>query len=105
MSLSSGSCLLAEVSLRYHVSLSSGPYLLDEASSGTATCPMARDSVFLRGELRCYHVFHDPRWTVDHRNKKELAVLDTQLGSHVSKTCSCVTEVPVRRACRYSVTL
>jgi hypothetical protein len=50
-----------------------------------ATCPTARGSAFPRGELRCCHVSHGPRWVVDHMNKE-------QLGSRVSKVRSCVTE-------------
>jgi hypothetical protein len=34
---------------RCHVSLSSGPCLLDEVSSGAVTCPTAPSSAFLRG--------------------------------------------------------
>jgi hypothetical protein len=37
--------------------------------------------------------------------KKDLAALGMELGSRVSKVRSCVTEAPVRRACRYSVAL
>jgi hypothetical protein len=44
-----------------------------EESSGAATYPTARGSAFLRWELRCYHVLHDPQWAVDHRNKEMLS--------------------------------
>jgi hypothetical protein len=97
------------------VSHSPGPRLLAEVSSGVAMCPRALRSAFLGGggELRCCHVSHGsglclpergapllpcvtwPRWTVDHRNKKGLAALGTQLGSHVSKARSCITKAPV----------
>jgi hypothetical protein len=46
---------------RHHASRGPGPRLLAEASSGTATCPMAPGSAFLRGKLWCYHVSHDFR--------------------------------------------
>jgi hypothetical protein len=41
------------------MSLSSGPCLLDEVSSGAATCHMTPGSAFLREELRCCHVSHE----------------------------------------------
>jgi hypothetical protein len=49
---------------------------LPEGSSGAATCPTAPVGV----------------WTTE--IKKGLAALSTQLGSHVSKACTCVTEAP-----------
>jgi hypothetical protein len=55
-----------------HISLNSGPCLLDEVSSDAATCSMAPGSAFLRGKLRCCHMSHSPRWAVDHRNKEKL---------------------------------
>jgi hypothetical protein len=57
-----------------------------EESSDAATCSSAPNLAFLsrwaptlprgpdlaspRGELRCCHVPHDPKWAVDHRNKE-----------------------------------
>jgi hypothetical protein len=58
-----------------------------EESSGVATCPTAPGGL----------------WTT--WIKKGLATLSTQLGSRVSKSRSCVTEVTIRCAGRYSVTL
>jgi hypothetical protein len=53
---------------------------------------MALVSAFLRGELRCCHVSHSSGlWTTG--INKGLAALGTQLGSHVSKAHSCITEV------------
>jgi hypothetical protein len=53
---------------------------------------MALGSIFLRWKLQCCHVSHGPGgpWTIG--IKKGLAVLGMQLGSRVSKTCSCITE-------------
>jgi hypothetical protein len=45
----------------------------------------------------------DGLWTTG--IKKDLATLDTQLGSRVSKARSYVTEAHVKRACRYSAAL
>jgi hypothetical protein len=80
---------------RCHVSLSSGPCLLDEVRSDAATCPMAPSSAFLRVELRCCHVPHGPSglWTTG--IKKGLAALGTQLGSRVFKARSCITKASV----------
>jgi hypothetical protein len=99
------------------VSHGPGPYLPAEVSSGTVTCPMAPGSASPRGELWRCHVFlsYGPclpdevssgaatyltapsgLWTVG--IKKDLAILGTQLGSHVSKARSRITEVPTRRA-------
>jgi hypothetical protein len=58
---------------RCYVSHSSGPYILVEVSSGAVTCPTARGSAFLRGEVRCCHVSPGPRRTVNHMNKKSLS--------------------------------
>jgi hypothetical protein len=85
-----------------------------EESSDAATCSSTPDLASLlrwapvlpcgpgltspRGELRCCHIPHDPNglWTTG--IKKCLAAVNTQLGSHVSKAQSRVTEAPVRRA-------
>jgi hypothetical protein len=56
------------------VSRGPGPRLLAEVSSGAATCQLASDGLWTTGI------------------KKGLAVLGTQLGSCVSKACSCITE-------------
>jgi hypothetical protein len=56
-----------------HVSLSPGPHLFAEVSSGTATCPMAPGSAFLKGELRRCHMSHGLQQAVDHMNKKRLS--------------------------------
>jgi hypothetical protein len=101
------------------VFLSSGPHLPAKVGSGAPTCPMALGSVSPSGELRRCHVFlsfgpHLPAevgsgaatyptassglWTTG--IKKGLAALGTQLGSHVYKTRSYVTEVPVRHVDR-----
>jgi hypothetical protein len=78
------------------MSLSSDPYLLDEVSSGAATCPTAQGSAFLRGELRCCHVSHGPQWVVDHRNKEMLSC-----HMHAGRlTCFQGTLVHCRSACK-----
>jgi hypothetical protein len=69
------------------VSHGSGPRLLAEVSSGAATCPTAPDGLWTTGI------------------KKGLATLATQLGSHVFKVRSCITEASVTRAGRYSASL
>jgi hypothetical protein len=84
--------------------------------SGAATCSSAPDLASLprwapvlsrgpglassRGELRCCHVPHGPQRAVDHRNKEGPSCPGTQLGSHVSKAQSRVTETPARHADR-----
>jgi hypothetical protein len=85
-----------------------------EESSGAVTCSSAPDLISLprwdpalprgpvlaspRGGLQCCHVPHGPNglWTTG--IKKGLAAPGTQLGLHVSKARSRVTEAPVRRA-------
>jgi hypothetical protein len=73
---------------RCHMSLSSRLHFPVEVGFGASTCLMPPGSASPRGELRCCHVFHIPSglWTTG--IKKGLAVL----GSHVSKTHSCVIE-------------
>jgi hypothetical protein len=85
-----------------------------EGSSGTATCPTARGSAFLRGELQCYHVSHGSelclpergalvlprvprsRRAVNHRNKEMLSC-----PSHVARlTCFQGTLMRYRIACK-----
>jgi hypothetical protein len=56
---------------------------------------MALGSASLRGKLRCCHMSYSPPRAVDHKNKEGLAALGRQLGSHISKARSCITEVPV----------
>jgi hypothetical protein len=90
-----------------------------EESFGAVTCSSAPDPASLsrwapalprgsgltslRGELRCCHVPHGLQQAVDHRNKEGHNYPGMQLGSHVSKARSRVTETPARRAdMRYS---
>jgi hypothetical protein len=97
-----------------HVSHGSGLCLLERRAPALPRVPQLRTSPPCRGELRRCHVApaSPPReessgaatyptapsglWTTG--IKKGLAVLGTQLGSHVSKARSCVTEAPARRA-------
>jgi hypothetical protein len=73
VSLSSGSCLLKELSSGAAMRPRLGALPSWEGSSGAATCHMARDSTFVRGELQCCHVSHSPWRVVDHRNKEMLS--------------------------------
>jgi hypothetical protein len=85
---------------RCYVFLSFEPCLPTEVGSGADICPMAPGSISPRGELWCCHVPHAPSslWTTG--IKKGLVAPGTQLGSHVSKERSRVTEASVRRADR-----
>jgi hypothetical protein len=101
-----GSCLLAEESCgvatypstpdlsslpRWALALPRGPWLRAllprGESSDATTSPTAPSGLWTTGI------------------KKGLAALGTQLGSRVSKACSCITKVPVRRAGCYSAAL
>jgi hypothetical protein len=81
------------------VSLSSGPRLLVEVGFDAATRLMTLDTASSWGEFWRSHMFHGTQRTMGHENKEGLG-FPMQLGSHVSKARTCVTEVPTRCACR-----
>jgi hypothetical protein len=60
--------------------------------------PRGPDLVSPRGELRCCHIPHGSQRAVDYGIKKGLSAPGMQLGSHVSKARSHVTEAPARHA-------
>jgi hypothetical protein len=81
---------------RCTMSLSSGPYLPAKVGSGAAMCQMAPASASSRGSSEAATCPTTPSglWTIG--IKKDLTALGTQLGSHISKVCSRVTEAPAR---------
>jgi hypothetical protein len=66
---------------------------------------MAPGSASLRGELRCYHVSHNPQRAVDHGNKERLSYPRHTARLTCSKARSCITEAPARHAGRYNAVL
>jgi hypothetical protein len=101
-----GTHLLAKVSFDAVICSSTPDLVLpDEVSSSAAMCPIVPDSASPRGEIRCCHMYHDPRRAVDHRNKEMCSC-----PSHATRVCvfkkrSCVIKASARRADHYSVAL